>query len=64
MCLALDDAALPELLGGPLVLLDHVDPLDDHAALLGDHPEDLAALAALLARDHHDRVALAHVGHG
>src|SRR5262249_15523344 len=58
---ALDDPALPHLLGGPLVLLDQVDALHHHAALLGDHAQHLALLAALLARHHHHRVALSHV---
>src|ERR687891_2277572 len=35
--LALDDAALPQLLGRPLVLLDHVDVLDQHPVLVGEH---------------------------
>src|SRR5262245_22234463 len=59
--LALDDAALPELLRRALVLLDHVDVLDDHAALLAEHAQHLAALAALLPRHHDHRVALPHV---
>src|SRR5215470_831134 len=59
--LALDDAALPELLSRALVLLDHVDVLDEHAPLVPEHAQDLAALALLLARDHDDRVALPHV---
>src|SRR5262247_1990236 len=33
--LALDDAALPQLLRRTLVLLEHVDVFDHHAALLG-----------------------------
>src|SRR5690242_10706462 len=48
--LALDDAALPDLLGGSLVLLDQVEPLHHHPALLGNDPQHLALLAALLAR--------------
>src|SRR5262245_59591047 len=59
--LALDDAALPDLLGGALVLLDHVDALHHHPALLGNHAQHLALLAALLPRHHHHRVALPHV---
>src|SRR6185503_3514031 len=59
--LPLDDAALPHLLGGLLVLLDPVEALHHHPALLGDHPEHLALLAALLARHHHHRVTLPHV---
>src|SRR5216683_2986642 len=50
--LALDDPALPQLLGGLLVLLDHVDALHHHPALLGDHAQHLALLAALLALLH------------
>src|SRR5215470_13353228 len=59
--LALDDAALPELLSRALVLLDHVDVLDEHAPLVSEYAQDLAALALLLARHHDDRVALPHV---
>src|SRR5215471_6575293 len=59
--LALDDAALPELLGWALVLLDHVDVLDEDAPLVLKHAQDLALLPALLARHHDDRVALPHV---
>src|SRR5262245_40598204 len=55
--LALDDAALPQLLRGPLVLLDHVDLLDHHAGLVAQHPEHLAPLAALAARDDRHRIA-------
>src|SRR5512145_2858703 len=35
--LTFDDAALPQLLGRPLVLLDHVDVLDDDPPLVGQH---------------------------
>src|SRR5215468_3417125 len=59
--LALDDAALPELLGRALVLLDHVDVLHEHAPLVLEHAQDLALLPALLARHHDDRVTLPHV---
>src|SRR5215831_8258775 len=59
--LALDDAALAELLGRALVLLDHVDVLHEDAVLVLEHAQDLAALAPLLARHHDDRVALPHV---
>src|SRR5262249_6654766 len=59
--LALDDAALPELLGGALVLLDHVDVLHEDAPLVLEHAQDLTLLPALLARHHHDRVTLPHV---
>src|SRR6267142_485476 len=59
--LALDDPALPDLLGGPLMLLDHVDALHHHPALLGKHAQHLALLAALLARHHNHGVALPYV---
>src|SRR5258706_7783747 len=59
--LALDDAALPQLLGWPLVLLRHVDVLDHHPALLGQHAQHLAALAALAPGDDADQVAPSHV---
>src|SRR4029450_13466522 len=59
--LALDDAALPKLLGRLLVLLHEIEPLHHHAALPGHHPQDLAALAALPARDDHHGVALPYV---
>src|SRR5205814_7887259 len=49
--LALDDAALAQLLGRPLVLLDHVAVLDEHAALGGEAAEHLAPLPPLPARD-------------
>src|SRR5262249_20019414 len=42
--LALDDAALAELLGRALVLLDHVDVLHEDAPLIPDHAQDLALL--------------------
>src|SRR3989475_703722 len=47
--LPLDDAALPQLLRRPLVLLDHVDVLHEHAPLLRTHAQHLTALAPLLA---------------
>src|SRR3989442_9174411 len=62
--LALDDAALTQLLRRPLVLLDHVDLLDEHAPGADEHAQHLAALAALLARDDGDRVAPPDVTHG
>ena len=49
--LALDDPALAELLRRALVLLHHVDVLDDHPPLGRQHAQDLAALALLPARD-------------
>src|SRR5215813_1479224 len=58
---ALDDAALPQLLRGALVLLDHVDVLHEHASLLREHAQHLAALAALAARDDAHRVAATNV---
>src|SRR5438552_162107 len=54
---ALDDPALAQLLGRPLVLLDHVDVLDQDAARVGHHAQHLAPLAALLARQHRDGVS-------
>src|SRR5256712_10751688 len=62
--LALDDAALTQLLRRPLVLLDHVDLFDEHAPGADEHAQHLAALAALLARDDGDRVAPPDVTHG
>src|SRR5712692_6586479 len=61
--LPLDDAALPQLLRGPLVLLHHVDLLDDHPPGHRQHAQDLAPLAALPAGDDGDRVSSAHVRH-
>src|SRR5256884_5700230 len=55
--LALDDAALSQLLRRPLVLLDHVHLLDGHPPGPREHAPHLAPLAALLARDDGDRVA-------
>src|SRR5262249_59524466 len=60
--LALDDAALPELLRRPLVLLHHVELLDQHAPADRQDAQHLAALAALPAGDDRDRVASSHVG--
>src|SRR5438445_8997418 len=62
--LALDNAALTQLLRRPLVLLDHVDLFDEHAPGADEHAQHLAALAALLARDDGDRVAPPDVTHG
>src|SRR4051812_46789694 len=53
------------------VALDHVQALDEDAAVLGVDAQDAAALAAVLARDHLDTVAgadlhrraLGHLGH-
>src|SRR5215470_12923067 len=58
---ALDNAALPQLLRGTLMLLDHVDVLDEHTALLPQHAQHLAALAALAARDDADGIAATNV---
>src|SRR5882672_9289661 len=52
--LPLDDAALPQLLRRALVLLDHVDVLDEHPARCGHDAEHLAPLAALLAAQDRD----------
>src|SRR2546427_611347 len=49
--LALDDAALPQLLRRPLVLLHHVELFHQHPAGDGQDPQHLAALAPLLAGD-------------
>src|SRR3989454_170517 len=59
--LALDDAALPELLRRPLVLLHHVELFHQHPSGDGQHPQHLAALAPLLAGDDRYRVATSHV---
>src|SRR6185369_9361448 len=44
------------------VLLDDGDALDDELAVLGDHLDDLAGLAAILAGDDDDGVAFSNVG--
>src|SRR5216117_1798122 len=59
--LALDDAALSDFLRRTLVLLDHVDLLDQHAPFLRDHAQHLPALAALAAGDDAHGVAPSHV---
>src|SRR5207244_13536707 len=60
---ALDDAALAQLLRRALMLLDHVDLLDEHPPVPAEHAQHLAPLAALLARDDGDRVAPSDVTH-
>src|SRR5438876_9638240 len=62
--LALDDAALTQPLRGTLVLLDHVDLLDQHPPVTEEDAQHLASLAALLARDDGDRVAPTDVARG
>src|SRR5205823_2051395 len=47
--------------GDPGVLLDPVDPLDDHPVLLGQRRDHLALGALVLAGDDEDRVALLHL---
>src|SRR5438445_1421003 len=59
--LALDDAALAQLLRRPLMLLHHVDLLDQHPPAGRQHAQHFTALAALSAGDHRDRVAPSHV---
>src|SRR5919204_2223971 len=59
--LALDDAALAQLLRRALVLLDHVDVLDEHASLFAEYAQHLAALAPLAAGDDADGVAATNV---
>src|SRR5687768_8746211 len=59
--LALDDAALAQLLRRPLVLLHHVDVLDEHAALVGEHAQDLPSLALLAPRDDAHGIATTNV---
>src|SRR6185295_16982669 len=59
--LALDDAALAELLRRALMLFDHVDAFDDDPTLVRDHPQHAPSLAALLARHNDYSVALPHV---
>jgi len=57
-CFLLQPATLGVLPAGPHVPIHHVDPLDDHQAALRQDPEDLAALALLIASDHlHNIVA-------
>src|SRR2546425_5608106 len=53
---ALDDAALPQLLRRPLVLLHHVELLDEHPPVSRQHAQHLPALAPLPAGDHRHRV--------
>ena len=58
--LALDDAALDLLLRVGLgVALDQVDALDHHPALVRQHAQHAAALAAIAPGDHLDFVVLA-----
>src|SRR5207249_1803618 len=59
--LALDDAALPQLLRRPLVLLHHVELFHQHPSGDGQDPQHLAALAPLLAGDDRYRVTASHV---
>jgi hypothetical protein len=59
----LDDAALRILLRRLGVTLDHHHAFDHHAIRLVVDAKNLAALALLFARDHHDGVALAHAIH-
>src|SRR6266850_1233263 len=59
--LPLDDAALPQLLRGTLVLLDHVDVLHEHTSFFGNDAQHLAALAPFLAGDDADRIAATNV---
>src|SRR5690606_19162601 len=59
--LELDDAWLDLLaasLDGAMVFLDDIDPLDDHAVLLGNDAQHFAASPFIFAGDHFDRVAL------
>src|SRR2546425_10446207 len=60
--LPLDDAALAQPLGGALVPLDPVDLFDQDPALLRQHAQHLAALAALPAGDDRDRIPPTDVG--
>src|SRR5262245_23828517 len=59
--LALDDATLPQLLGRPLVLLHHVELLDQHPPIDRQHAQHLAALAPLPTGDDRHRVSASHV---
>src|SRR5215468_2905016 len=59
--LALDDAALPQLLRRPLVLLHHVELLDQHPPVGRQHAQHLAALAPLATGDDRHRVSASHV---
>src|SRR5436309_2893492 len=58
---ALDDTALTQLLRRPLVLLHHVELLDQHPPGDRQHAQHFTALAPLLAGDHRDRVSASHV---
>ena len=58
-CFYRRDATLGVSLGGAHRLLHDVDLLHHHAIGLRDSAEDLALLAAILASDHLDGVALA-----
>src|SRR5207245_7108863 len=55
---------LTQPLRGTLVLLDHVDLLDQHPPVTEEDAQHLASLAALLARDDGDRVAPTDVARG
>src|SRR2546422_4327380 len=59
--LALDDAALPQPLRRPLVLLHHVELFHQHPPSDRQDPQHFTALAALLAGDDRHRVATSHV---
>src|SRR6185503_14290993 len=62
-----DDPALPQLLGGALVFLDHVDLFHEHAALVGEDAQNLAARGRLVlgrlvpALDDLDEITAAHM---
>src|SRR5213593_1236557 len=58
---ALDDAALPQLLRRPLVLLHHVELLDEHPPVGRQHAQHLPALAPLPSGDHRHRVSASYV---
>src|SRR5258705_11367232 len=51
--LPLDDAALPDLLCGLLVLLAQFEAIHHYPALPGTHPHHLALLSAFRVRNHH-----------
>src|SRR6185312_5356777 len=56
------DAALRIGLRGARVALDHVEPRDQHAALLGNHAGDVAGAALVLAGEHDHPIALLDLG--
>src|SRR5690349_7637321 len=59
--LTLHDASFRILLVPLSVLLDHLDPFDDHTLAGWQHLQDLAAFAAFRSSDHHHFVVLLYM---